>query len=98
MTKYEGSYIGHTFVARLASDPKVVIDTYTLEPTRIVDCPDMKQKVTVSSKEEERRAEAVIEAAQGAVHEHLEEQNNAQDATTRGGASVAGAAVGGLSG
>lgn len=104
MTKYEGSYIGHTFVARLASNPKVVIDTYTLEPTRIIDCPNMKQKVTVASKEgAEREAEAVIEAQGTTVHEqHLEEE---EDATTRGGASIAAtaaaagaAAAGGLSG
>eukprot|EP00534_Pseudo-nitzschia_fraudulenta_P003283 CAMPEP_0201118810 /NCGR_PEP_ID=MMETSP0850-20130426/2998_1 /ASSEMBLY_ACC=CAM_ASM_000622 /TAXON_ID=183588 /ORGANISM="Pseudo-nitzschia fraudulenta, Strain WWA7" /LENGTH=365 /DNA_ID=CAMNT_0047384245 /DNA_START=39 /DNA_END=1136 /DNA_ORIENTATION=- len=41
-TKYEGSAIGHTFVARLASDPNVVIDTYTLQTTKIVDCPSQK--------------------------------------------------------
>ncbi|OEU22086.1 hypothetical protein FRACYDRAFT_267155, partial [Fragilariopsis cylindrus CCMP1102] len=27
-TKYEGSFIGHTFVARLASDPSVIIQKY----------------------------------------------------------------------
>jgi hypothetical protein len=43
-TKYEGSFLGHTFVARKADDPSVVVDRYTLEPTRIVDCPRRKAK------------------------------------------------------
>lgn len=58
MTKFEGSYIGHTFVARLASDPNVVIDSYTLEPTRIVDCPSMKQQVQSVKHGNEAVAEA----------------------------------------
>ena len=53
-TKYEGSYIGDTFVARRADDPSIVVDTYTLEPTRIIDCPKQKKKqvVTTSLKQE----------------------------------------------
>jgi len=43
-TKYEGALIGHTFVARKADDPSVVVDKYTLEPTRIIDCPRNKNK------------------------------------------------------
>ena len=46
-TKYEGALIGHTFVARKADDPSVVVDKYTLKPTRIIDCPKRKQKVVV---------------------------------------------------
>jgi len=38
-TKFEGSFMGHTFVARLASDPSVVVDSYTVQPTRVIDCP-----------------------------------------------------------
>jgi hypothetical protein len=38
-TKWEGTYMSHTFVARLAADPDVVVDSYTLRPTQIVDCP-----------------------------------------------------------
>jgi hypothetical protein len=83
MTKFEGSYIGHTFVARLASDPRVVIDTYTLEPTRIIDCPNLKQQVSVASKD---KAEAVVEA-QGTI-QPLQEPNNAQDANTEGASIV----------
>ena len=48
-TKYEGSFVGHTFVARRADDPSVVVDKYTLEPTRIVDCPSRKNKQVVAS-------------------------------------------------
>lgn len=59
MTKYEGSFVGHTFVARLASDPNIVIDSYTLQPTRIVDCPNTKeQRLHLTSE----FAEAVVEA------------------------------------
>lgn len=48
-TKYEGSFIGHTFVARKADDPTVVVDSYTLEPTKIIDCPrrEQQQQVTI---------------------------------------------------
>jgi hypothetical protein len=38
-TKFEGSAIGHTFAFRLASNPSILVDTITLEPTRIIDCP-----------------------------------------------------------
>lgn len=46
-TKYEGSVIGHTFVARLASDPSIIIQKYTLEPTKIIDCPTSKKQQVV---------------------------------------------------
>jgi hypothetical protein len=69
-TKFEGSFIGHTFVARLASDPNVVVDSYTIETTKIIDCPNLKQKVQSNSKEQ---AEAIVEA-QGLVTPSLEEQ------------------------
>jgi hypothetical protein len=49
-TKYEGSFIGHTFVARLASDPSIIIQKYTLETTKIIDCPtSKKQQVVVAA-------------------------------------------------
>ena len=62
-TKFEGTFIGHTFVARLASDPNVVVDSYTVDTTKIIDCPNLKQKVANGSQE---RAEVVMEA-QGAI-------------------------------
>ena len=43
--KYEATFIGHTFVARLKSNPDVVVDSFTLQPTEIHDCPSRKQKV-----------------------------------------------------
>ena len=58
-TKFEGSFIGHTFVARLASNPDVVIDSFTLQPTRVVDCPNLKQ-IPVQS--DEKKQEAEVEA------------------------------------
>jgi len=42
-TKFESSYVGHTFHARLASDPKILVDSYTLQPTIIHDCPSRKK-------------------------------------------------------
>jgi hypothetical protein len=61
-TKFEGSFIGHTFVMRLASDPNVVVDSYTIQTTKIIDCPNRKQKVAASSAEEAAVAVAVEEA------------------------------------
>jgi hypothetical protein len=87
-TKFEGTYIGHTFVARLASDPTVVIDSYTLDPTRIVDCPNSNQQVAAASHEQ---AEAVV-GAEGTILP-LEEQT--ADAVAGGRSAVAG--TGGLS-
>ena len=43
--KFELTFIGHTFVARLASNPNIVVDSFTLAPTEIHDCPSQKQKV-----------------------------------------------------
>jgi hypothetical protein len=37
--KYEATMVGHAFVARLASNPNVVVDTFVLQPTQIQDCP-----------------------------------------------------------
>ncbi|KAL3914709.1 MAG: hypothetical protein SGILL_005992, partial [Bacillariaceae sp.] len=92
ITKFEGSFIGHTFVARLASDPSVVIDTHTLQPTRVIDCPNLKQQVSVASKDE-KEAEAVVES-QGTVTPL--EAPDIPDATAAatGGAAMAGAAGG----
>ena len=43
-TRFESTMIGHTFTARLANDPSVVVDHFTLQPTQIHDCPGLKQK------------------------------------------------------
>jgi hypothetical protein len=47
-TKYEGSFIGHSFHFRLASNPSVLVDTITLQPTVITDCPAPAQALTVT--------------------------------------------------
>jgi hypothetical protein len=85
-TKFEGTYIGHTFVARLASNPDIVIDSYTLGPTRVIDCPNMKQQVAAASREQ---AEAVV-GAEGTI-QPLEEQEIAA-----AGAAIMADAVGGM--
>ena len=59
-TKYEGSYIGHTFVARLASDPSVIIQKYTLEPTKIIDCPTSKKQQMVAAVSNNEAEEVTI--------------------------------------
>lgn len=41
--KYEATMVGHSFVARLASNPDIVVDAFTLQPTQIYDCPRRKQ-------------------------------------------------------
>ena len=53
-TKYEGSFIGHTFVARKADDPSIVVDKFTLKPTRIIDCPrkEREQEVVIAVQQE----------------------------------------------
>jgi hypothetical protein len=89
-TKFEGTYIGHTFVARLASDPTVVIDSYTLDPTRVVDCPNLNQQVAAVS---HGQAEAVV-GAEGTMLP-LEEQAAAAAAVAGISSVVAG--TGGLS-
>eukprot|EP00934_Nitzschia_sp_Nitz4_P002530 Nitzschia sp. Nitz4//scaffold79_size90958//42746//43998//NITZ4_005025-RA/size90958-augustus-gene-0.171-mRNA-1//1//CDS//3329558249//2520//frame0 len=75
-TKFEGSFVGHTFVARLASDPNVVVDSYTVETTKIVDCPNLNQKVASGGKQS---AEAVV-AATGTVDPVLEPPVDGVDA------------------
>lgn len=43
-TKFEGSFIGHSFSFRLASDPSVLVDRITLQPTFVPKCPGLKSK------------------------------------------------------
>jgi hypothetical protein len=47
-TKFEGSFVGHAFSFRLASDPSVLVETVTLQPTRIVDCPELSSQAQVN--------------------------------------------------
>jgi hypothetical protein len=43
-TKFEATYIGHTFSARLATNPDILVDSFTLQPTEIHDCLGLKQE------------------------------------------------------
>jgi hypothetical protein len=43
-SKFEATFIGHTFSARLATNPDIVVDSFTLQPTEIHDCPGLNQK------------------------------------------------------
>lgn len=93
-TKYEGSLIGHTFVARLASDPSIVIDKYTLEPTRIIDCPTTKkQQVCRTSSKNEDQAESVEEETEQACS-NLNDTEDILIANGSGGGSMSRAAAG----
>jgi hypothetical protein len=51
-TKYEGSFIGHTFHFRLASNPTILVDTVTLSPVVVTDCPTSGVAVPVSAQGE----------------------------------------------
>ena len=44
-TKFEGTFVSHAFVFRLAADPSVLVDSVTVRPTHIVDCPEQGQAV-----------------------------------------------------
>lgn len=44
-TKFEGSFVGHTFAFRSAANPNIVVDQITLRPTRVIDCPELKEKL-----------------------------------------------------
>jgi len=72
-TKFEGSYIGHTYVARLASDPSIMIDSYTVQPTRIIDCPHLQKQQVASSVNEQAEAEVRVD---GTI-----ENRNTEDST-----------------
>lgn len=47
-TKFEGTFVGHTFSFRLAHDPTVEVERVTLAPTYITDCPSEPQGVGVT--------------------------------------------------
>lgn len=46
-TKYESAYIGQQFLFRLASNEEIVLDSYTVSPTKIIDCPSRKKQQQV---------------------------------------------------
>lgn len=69
----------------------MVIDSYTLEPTRITDCPNKKQQILISSSEE--IAEAVV-GAEGTIQPLVEQEGEA--AAVAGATIMADAAVGGM--
>ena len=78
ITKYEGAYMGHTFVARLASNHDIIVDSYTLEPTKIIDCPKAKKQAVAASSQSRSEAEVVI-GAEGTVQPLPGEQFDAID-------------------
>lgn len=47
-TKYEGTYVGHTFHFRLASNPTILVDTVTIQPIYVTDCPVSSAAAVVS--------------------------------------------------
>merc|ERR1712232_204408 len=46
---FEGTYVGHTFAFRLASDPSVLVDRVTLSPTYVPSCPNRKQNAAMGT-------------------------------------------------
>lgn len=85
-TKYEGALIGHTFVARKADDPSVVVDKYTLEPTRIIDCPKRKQKLIleVPPQTADAVADVVAEDGESCLNGDAERRGTHGDAEREG--------------
>jgi hypothetical protein len=59
-TKFEGTFVGHSFAFRLAADPSVLVQTYTVQPTRIPDCPNLKNKPQVNRVTSTGMAQAVV--------------------------------------
>jgi hypothetical protein len=80
-TKFEGTFIGHTFAFRSAADPDVLIQTYTLRPTRIPDCPKLKNKHQVNRVTSVGMAAAVV-LPTGKLVDKLTTFTNATDTTT----------------
>jgi len=56
-TKYEGTFIGHTFHFRSAANPAILVDTITLQPIVVTDCPTSKNAVAISVQGEAETAE-----------------------------------------
>jgi hypothetical protein len=67
-TKYEATYVGHNFVFRLAKDESIVVDSIALQPTKIIDCPGLKNQVTVGGVSE---AEAIITPSMQPEHDMM---------------------------
>jgi len=59
-TKFEGTMIGHTFAFRSAEDPSILVETHTVRPTRIPDCPNLKKKQQVNRVTSIGIAQAVV--------------------------------------
>jgi hypothetical protein len=59
-TKFEGTLVGHSFAFRLAANPNMLVQTYTLQPTRIPDCPHLKNKAQVNRVTSVGMAQAVV--------------------------------------
>lgn len=47
-TKFEGTFVGHSFAFRSADNPDILVETHTLRPTRIPDCPNLRNKHQVN--------------------------------------------------
>ena len=45
--KFEVTYMSHSFVARLKSNPDIVVDRFTMQPTEVHDCPRRNQENVV---------------------------------------------------
>jgi hypothetical protein len=72
--------MSHTFVARLAAHLDIVVDSYTLRPTQIMDCPTTKRKA-----ETRRITEDVNDAQEIVGFFHL---NSTTSSTTEQGGEV----------
>jgi hypothetical protein len=59
-TKFEGTFVGHSFAFRSHADPDVLVETHTLRPTRIPDCPNLKNKQQINRVTSMGVAQAIV--------------------------------------
>jgi hypothetical protein len=59
-TKFETTFISHSFVFRLASNTSVLVDTHTLAPTQVVDCPESSTAAPIHSRQVSETVEESI--------------------------------------
>ena len=70
-TKFESTYIGHSFVARLASNPDIVVDSYTVQPTIVRDCPKRNKAATKEKPKNDIALDVMPSVTQNATEDLL---------------------------
>jgi hypothetical protein len=74
-TKYERTYLGHEFIARLAHDESIVVDHMVVGPFKVQDCGRRKQRDAVKSA---AHASAIVIPVRGKNSEHAGVDNETE--------------------